>query len=108
LFVRLIAIPKDTAGPPAVGVPVPFAPAVPPHPIMYPLLTSITESPLVPPVMVKPALVVAVAYKYTPLLTVIVMFECPARYPEMEATLIEALAVLAAKVYEILTRLDLP
>ena len=66
--------------------------------MMKPLLTRVIVSPVEPPVSVRPALLVLVAYKYTPLFTVMVMSDAPALYPVIEVTFRDALAVLLEKV----------
>jgi hypothetical protein len=91
------AAPADVAPPPA-----------PPIPTINPLFTKVTVSPAEPPLSVNPGVPVLVEYRYTLELTVMVMSEVPAAYPEMEVTLSEALAVLDAKVCEITLRFDFP
>jgi hypothetical protein len=84
------------AGPPAVGATLLTPPPAPPCPIINPLLTMVSVSPVVPPVKPNPALPVDVAYKYTPELTVIVISETPAIYPLIPDRFNDAFAVFDA------------
>jgi hypothetical protein len=52
-------------------------------------------SPEAPPMSVKPGVVTAVPYKYTPVFTVIVISDFPATYPPKVVTFREAFAALA-------------
>jgi hypothetical protein len=91
---------KDSAVPPTEPVPEAFAPA-PPIPIIKPLFTILTVSPVAPPVNAKPGVPVEVEYRYIPEFIVMVMSDLPDTYPEMLDIVRAALAVVEAKVYDI-------
>jgi hypothetical protein len=71
--------------------------ALPPIPMMKPLLTTVRVSPVVPPVMVNPGVAVEEDHRYIPLLIVTVMSDEPGLYPLNEERLSVAFCVLDEK-----------
>jgi hypothetical protein len=68
---------SDSAVPPTPEL------ALPPIPIIKPLFTILTVSPVAPPVVENPGVAVELDHRYTPEFIVMVMSDFPAIYPEM-------------------------